>query len=91
MHRKELFAWVTSLQNKLVVTYIKILIFFRMFLVQRTQISKISLDSPDFTSFPLPFDKVKYAIAIDYDSVEDFIYWSDEDAHVLRRARQDGM
>ena len=61
-----------------------------VFLVQRTQISKISLDSPDYTSFPLSLGKVKYAIAIDYDPVEDFIYWSDEESHAIKRARQDG-
>ncbi|XP_055383334.1 low-density lipoprotein receptor-related protein 6 [Condylostylus longicornis] len=61
-----------------------------LFLVQRTQISKISLDSPDFTSFPLPLGKVKYAIAIDYDPVDEFIYWSDETSHAIRRARPDG-
>jgi low density lipoprotein receptor-related protein 5/6 len=61
-----------------------------IFLVQRTLISKISLDSPDFTSFPLPFGKVKYAIAIDYDPIEDYVYWSDEEAHAIKRARPDG-
>lgn len=61
-----------------------------LFLVQRTQISRISLDSPDHTSIPLPLDKVKYAISIDYDPVDDFIYWSDEKAHAIRRARRDG-
>lgn len=61
-----------------------------LFLVQRTQISRISLDTPDHTSFPLTLDRVKYAIAIDYDPVDGYVYWSDEDAHAIRRARQDG-
>lgn len=61
-----------------------------LFLVQRTQISKISLDSPDFTNFPLPLQKVKYAIAIDYDPVQNYVYWSDEEAHAIRRAHPDG-
>lgn len=61
-----------------------------LFLVQRTQISRISLDTPDHTSFPLLLEKVKYAIAIDYDPVDGYVYWSDEDAHAIRRARQDG-
>lgn len=59
-----------------------------LFLVQRTQISRISLDSPDHTSIPLLLDKVKYAISIDYDPVDDFIYWSDEKAHAIRRAHR---
>lgn len=61
-----------------------------LFLVQRTQISRISLDSPDFTTIPLSLGKVKYAIAIDYDPVENFVYWSDEEVNAIRRARQDG-
>lgn len=61
-----------------------------LFLVQRTQISHISLDSPDYTSFPLPLDRVKSAIAIDYDPVDNFIYWSDEKLHAIRRAHLDG-
>lgn len=61
-----------------------------IFLVQRTQISRISLDSPDYTSFPLSLGKVRYAIAIDYDPVEDFVYWSDEELHAIKRSRQDG-
>jgi low density lipoprotein receptor-related protein 5/6 len=61
-----------------------------IFLVQRTQISRISLDSPDFTSFPLSLGRVRSAISIDYDPVEDFIYWSDEEQHAIKRSRQDG-
>lgn len=61
-----------------------------IFLVQKTQISRISLDSPDFTSFPLSLGRVRSAISIDYDPVEDFIYWSDEELHALKRSRPDG-
>ncbi|XP_039480591.1 low-density lipoprotein receptor-related protein 6 [Drosophila santomea] len=61
-----------------------------MFIVQRTQISKISLDSPDYTIFPLPLGKVKYAIAIDYDPVEEHIYWSDVETYTIKRAHADG-
>ncbi|TMW45903.1 hypothetical protein DOY81_009020 [Sarcophaga bullata] len=61
-----------------------------LFIVQRGQISKISLDSPDFTIFPLPLGKVKYAIAIDYDPVDEYIYWSDVEAFSIKRAHPDG-
>ena len=61
-----------------------------IFLVQRSQISRISLDSPDFTSFPLSLGRVRSAISIDYDPVDDFIYWSDEEQHTIKRSRQDG-
>lgn len=61
-----------------------------LFLVQRTQISRVSLDSPDYTSFGLSFGRVKSAIAIDYDAVDGFIYWTDEEERAIRRARPDG-
>lgn len=59
-------------------------------LVQRTQISRISLDSPDYTSFPLSLGRVRIAICVDYDPVEEFIYWSDVEFKVIRRSRLDG-
>lgn len=62
-----------------------------LFLVQRTQISRVSLDSPDYTAVGLKsLGRVKSAIAIDYDPVDGFIYWTDEEEHVIRRARPDG-
>lgn len=60
-----------------------------LFLLQRSQISKVSLDTVDYTSFPMPLGKIKYAIAIDYDPVEDMIYWSDGDTRSIMRARQE--
>lgn len=62
-----------------------------LFLLQRSQISKVSLDMVDYTSFPMTLGKIKYAIAIDYDPVEDTIYWSDGDTRSIMRARQEGV
>lgn len=61
-----------------------------LFLVQRSRISRISLDSPDYTRIQLPLGRIKSAVAIDYDPVEEFVYWSDEKRHAIRRARFDG-
>ncbi|XP_049808128.1 low-density lipoprotein receptor-related protein 6 [Schistocerca nitens] len=61
-----------------------------LILVQRTDISKISLDSPDYTNFILPLKNVRHAIAIDFDPVENFIYWTDDDAKAIRRAHLNG-
>lgn len=61
-----------------------------LFLLQRTQISRASLDTPDYTSFPMSLGKIKYAIAIDYDPVEDMIYWSDGDTHSIMRSPHEG-
>ncbi|XP_052873130.1 low-density lipoprotein receptor-related protein 6 [Anopheles cruzii] len=61
-----------------------------LFVVQRSQINRISLDSPDYTVVTLPVGKVRYAIAIDYDPVESFIYWSDKEESAIKRAPADG-
>ncbi|XP_035692507.1 low-density lipoprotein receptor-related protein 6-like [Branchiostoma floridae] len=50
----------------------------------------ISLDKPDYTDVVLPIDDVKYAIAIDYDVADGFVYWTDEHARAIRRAKLDG-
>lgn len=62
-----------------------------LFFLQRSQMSRVSLDAPDFTSFPMSVGKIKYGIAIDYDPVEDTIYWSDGDTHTIMRVKQDGQ
>lgn len=56
-----------------------------LLIVQRTEISKISLDSPDYTNFVIPLSGVKHAIAIDFDLVDEKLYWTDDQAHVIRR------
>ena len=60
-----------------------------LFVLQRPRISNVSLDTADYTSFPMALGKIKYAIAIDYDPVEDMIYWSDGDTRSIMRARQE--
>ncbi|XP_058464924.1 low-density lipoprotein receptor-related protein 6 [Malaya genurostris] len=61
-----------------------------LFVVQRTQVSRISLDSPDYTSVQLQLGKVRYAIAIDYDPIDNYIYWSDEGSNAIKKVRPDG-
>lgn len=51
-----------------------------LLLVQRTDIYKISLDTPDHTNVMLPVTGVKHAIAIDYDPVVGHLYWTDDEA-----------
>uniref|UniRef100_A0A182YL08 EGF-like domain-containing protein n=1 Tax=Anopheles stephensi TaxID=30069 RepID=A0A182YL08_ANOST len=62
-----------------------------LFVVQRSHINRISLDSPDYSIVPLPAGKLRYAIAIDYDPVENYVYWSDKEESAIKRARADGM
>lgn len=59
-------------------------------IVQRNAICKLSLDSPDYTNFVLPLTGIKYAIAIDFDPVDEMIYWTDEKVCAIRRAFLDG-
>jgi low density lipoprotein receptor-related protein 5/6 len=56
-----------------------------LLIVQRNEISMISLDSPDYTNFVLPLAGIKHAIAIDFDPIDEMFYWTDEQAHVIRR------
>ncbi|KAI5724237.1 hypothetical protein M8J77_000155 [Diaphorina citri] len=61
-----------------------------LLLVQRTDICKISLDTPDHTNVMLPVVGVKHAIAIDWDPVEQHLYWTDDEARTIRRIKLDG-
>lgn len=59
-------------------------------LVQMTEICLISLDSPDHTSFSLNLHGIKHAMGIDYDPVTGYLYWTDDMAQVIQRARLNG-
>jgi len=50
-----------------------------LLLVQRVEICTISLDSPDCTNFVLPLSGIKHAIDIDYDPVDGYLYWTDDE------------
>ncbi|XP_067906739.1 low-density lipoprotein receptor-related protein 6 isoform X2 [Heterodontus francisci] len=61
-----------------------------LLLARRTDLRQISLDTPDFTDVVLQLDDIRHAIAIDYDPVEGYIYWTDDEVHAIRRAYLDG-
>ncbi|XP_076640079.1 low-density lipoprotein receptor-related protein 6 isoform X1 [Colletes latitarsis] len=61
-----------------------------LLIVQRTEICRISLDSPDYTNFVLPLIGIKHAIAIDFDPMQEMLYWTDEEACAIRRASLNG-
>lgn len=61
-----------------------------LLIVQRNELSMISLDSPDYTNFVLPLTGIKHAIAIDFDPIDEMLYWTDEQAHAIRRAYLNG-
>lgn len=58
-------------------------------LAKRPEIRLIFLDSPEYSSKALPLD-VKYSIAVDFDPVENYIYWSDDEEKKIQKAKIDG-
>ncbi|KAI5641104.1 low-density lipoprotein receptor repeat class B domain-containing protein [Phthorimaea operculella] len=61
-----------------------------LLVAQRSLISKISLDSPDFTPYTLPLKDLKRALTVDFDPKTENIYWADSLAKTISRARLDG-
>uniref|UniRef100_A0AAY5F3Y8 Low density lipoprotein receptor-related protein 5 n=1 Tax=Electrophorus electricus TaxID=8005 RepID=A0AAY5F3Y8_ELEEL len=61
-----------------------------LLLARRTDLRRISLDLPDFTDIVLQVSDIRHAIAIDYDPVEGYVYWTDDEVRAIRRARLDG-
>ena len=60
-----------------------------LLLARRTDLRRISLDTPDFTDIVLQVDDIRHAIAIDYDPLDKFIYWVDGRQNI-KRAKDDG-
>lgn len=61
-----------------------------LLLARRTDLRRISLDLPDYTDIVLQVSDIRHAIAIDYDPVEGYVYWTDDEVRAIRRARIDG-
>ncbi|XP_039594902.1 low-density lipoprotein receptor-related protein 5 isoform X2 [Polypterus senegalus] len=61
-----------------------------LLLARRTDLRRISLDLPDFTDIVLKIDDIRHAIALDYDPVEGYVYWTDDEIKAIRRAFIDG-
>ncbi|KAG7267428.1 hypothetical protein CRUP_021333 [Coryphaenoides rupestris] len=61
-----------------------------LLLARRTDLRRISLDTPDFTDIILQADDIRHAIAIDYDPVDGHIYWTDDEVKAIRRSGLDG-
>ncbi|XP_037071386.1 low-density lipoprotein receptor-related protein 6-like [Pollicipes pollicipes] len=59
-------------------------------LARRTDLRVISLDTPDHTDIVLPLKGVNHAVAVDYDPVEDALYWTDEGNKIIQRVWLDG-
>ena len=57
---------------------------------KRTELRLLSLDTPDHTAVVLPIHNIKQAVVIEFDPVEGFVYWTDQDLHMIKRARLNG-
>ncbi|XP_071487623.1 low-density lipoprotein receptor-related protein 4-like [Diadema antillarum] len=56
----------------------------------RQSIRRISMDTPDHTDVALPIDNLQNPVALDFDSIERKIYFTDVFLDVIRRADYDG-
>lgn len=54
--------------------------------MRRSDLRRISLDTPDYTDVVLELDGIKHAIAVDYDPIDKHIYWTDDEVGLIRRA-----
>ncbi len=61
-----------------------------LLLARRTDLRRISLDTPDYTDVVLQVDQIRHAIAIDYDVVDGHVYWTDDETLAISRAQLDG-
>ncbi|XP_060800869.1 low-density lipoprotein receptor-related protein 6 [Amyelois transitella] len=61
-----------------------------LLVAQRSMISKISLDSPDFTPYTLPLRDLKKILSVDFDPKTEYVYWADSVLKSISRARLDG-
>ncbi|VVC89823.1 unnamed protein product, partial [Leptidea sinapis] len=61
-----------------------------LIVAQRSIISKISLDSPDFTPYTIPLKDLKRVITVDFDPKTEHVYWGDSASKTISRARLDG-
>jgi len=61
-----------------------------LLLVRRTDLRWVSLDTVDFTDVVLDIRNIRHAIAVEYDPVEQYVYWTDDEMQSIRRAFLDG-
>ena len=58
--------------------------------MRRTDIRRISLDTEDHTDVVLPLTGIRHAVTVDFDPVDKYIYWTDDERPDIKRARMDG-
>lgn len=53
-------------------------------------IRRISLDTDDYTDVAIPLSGIKHVLAVDYDVQSGYVYWTDDEATRIKRAKLDG-
>ena len=48
------------------------------------------MDTPDFTDVVVPVSGLRHAVAVDFDPVDKFMYWSDDEKLEIKRSRLNG-
>ncbi|GFR86359.1 low-density lipoprotein receptor-related protein 6 [Elysia marginata] len=61
-----------------------------LFLARRSDLRQISLDTPDYTDVVIPVKNIKHAIALNYDSITGYIYWTDDEERTIQRCFVNG-
>ena len=61
-----------------------------LFFARKKSLRRMSLDTPDPADVVVPVAGIQHAVAIDFDPVDKFIYWSDIEAFEIKRAKTDG-
>lgn len=61
-----------------------------LILARRTDLRFISLDTPDYTDMMIAFKAVKHSVAVDFDTTDGRIYWTDDESRAIRKGKLDG-
>ncbi|KAL9955607.1 hypothetical protein ACROYT_G036952 [Oculina patagonica] len=61
-----------------------------LLLARMEDLGRISLDTPNLTDVVVPVSGIKHAVAIDFDPVDKFVYWSDDVKREIKRCRMNG-
>ena len=61
-----------------------------LLLARRRDLRRISLDTDDHTDVTLDIPLIQHAVAIDFDPMEQMVYWTDDEAHAVIRAYMNG-
>ena len=62
-----------------------------LLLARKEDLRRISLDTPDLTDVVVPVSGIRHAVAIDFDPVDKFLYWSDDEKLEIKRCRMNGQ